>query len=65
MFRKILPAGQLEFCLQMAMARSRCPFLIGSKSDSVILSVIELIFLSDQSRSNTTVTLTIDSRING
>ena len=65
MFKKIRPAGQCEFWRQMATARSRCPLFNGSKSDSVILNVIALIFLKDQSRSSTTVTLTIDNRING
>ena len=46
----------------MATARSRCPFLRGSRSDSVIRNVMELMFLSDQSRSNTTVTLMIDNK---
>jgi len=53
--RKIRAAGLWEFCLHMAIARSRCPFLMGSRRDSVMRRVTEPIFLSDQRRSSTTV----------
>jgi len=64
-FRNIRPAGDWEFCLQIAMARSRWPFLIGSRSDSVTRKVMAPTFLSDHRRSNTTATLMIDKRIKG